>query len=107
MPLGPARTLSRSYSANGRTYDSAQLVTRPPSSSAWQKIAAEPTGLVLINRYRVTPIASVSIDSATGEVDAGSVMGGRVRGTRIVYARTGIIHRARLDAVSHDEFPRD
>jgi hypothetical protein len=58
------------------------------SSLAWEKIATEPTGLVLINRYRVAPIAGVPVDSVTREVNADSVMGGRVRGTKVVFART-------------------
>lgn len=62
----------------------------PASQLAWQKVAAEPTGLVLINRYRVTPIASVPRDSATGEVIVDSLMGGRVRGSKVVFARTEI-----------------
>jgi hypothetical protein len=60
------------------------------ASLRWQKITAEPTGLVLINRHRVAPIASVPVDSVTRAVDADSVMGGRVRGTKVVFARTTI-----------------
>jgi hypothetical protein len=59
-----------------------------PSSLSWEKIAAEPTGLVLVNRYRVTPIASVPVDTATHEVNVDSVMGGRVRGSLVVFARS-------------------
>jgi hypothetical protein len=59
-----------------------------PSSLSWEKIAAEPTGLVLVNRYRVTPIASVPVDTATHEVNVDSVMGGRVRGSMVVFARS-------------------
>lgn len=58
------------------------------ASLSWQKIAAEPTGLVLINRYRVAPIAGVPVDQATGAVNADSVMGGRVHGSQVVFART-------------------
>lgn len=58
------------------------------TSLAWEKIAAEPTGLVLVNRYRVTPIAGVPVDSVTHAVNVDSVMGGRVRGTKVVFART-------------------
>lgn len=62
----------------------------PPTlaSITWQKVHAEPTGFVLINRYRVSPIAGVPVDSATHEVNVDSVMGGRVRGTKVVFART-------------------
>ena len=58
------------------------------SSFTWQKVSPEPTGIVLINRYRVSPIAGVPVDSLTHEVKVDSVMGGRVRGTKVVYART-------------------
>ena len=67
-------------------------VTALPKVSAltWQKVNAEPTGIVLINRYRVSPIASVPVDSATREVNVDSIMGGRVRGSKVVFARTAI-----------------
>lgn len=58
------------------------------ASLTWQKVEAEPTGIVLITRYRVSPIASVPVDSATHAVNADSVMGGHVRGTKVVFART-------------------
>jgi hypothetical protein len=58
------------------------------ASLAWQPITADATGLVLINRYRASPIANVPIDSVTRMVNADSVMGGRARGTQVVYART-------------------
>lgn len=77
-------------------------VLPPPGSLSWEKIAAEPTGLVLINRYRVTAIAGVPVDSATGEVNVDSVMGGRVRGTKVVFARTEI--RADRDEIRRLQF---
>lgn len=60
------------------------------TSLAWDRITPEPSGLVLVNRYRVAPIASAPVDSATHEVLADSVMGGRVRGTKVVLARTSL-----------------
>jgi hypothetical protein len=54
---------------------------------AWQKVAVEPEGFVLINRYREAPVGRVPRDSA-GAVLADSVMTGRIAGSRIVYART-------------------
>ncbi len=60
------------------------------STTAWQKIRVEPTGIVLVNRYRVAPIVTVPFDSVTREVNVDSVMGGRVRNTKVVYARTTI-----------------
>ena len=65
-------------------------VLPPLSSLTWEKVRAEPTGVVLINRYRVAPIAGVPFDTVTRDVDADSVMRGRVRGTRVVYARTDL-----------------
>ena len=60
------------------------------ASMTWQKITAEPTGLVLINRYRVAPVASVPVDPVTHQANVDSVMGGRVRGSQVVFARTTI-----------------
>jgi hypothetical protein len=65
---------------------------------AWQRIAAEPEGFVLINRYREAPVGGVPRDS-TGAVLADSVMTGKMAGSRIVYARTTI-------TAAHDETRR-
>ena len=65
-------------------------VLPPAGTLTWERITAEPTGLVLINRYRVAPIAGAPVDSVTGEVNVDSVMGGRVRGTKVVFARAEI-----------------
>jgi len=72
------------------------------STLTWQKVATEPTGLVLINRYRVTPVAGVPLDSVTREVNVDSMMGGRVRGTKVVFARTEI--RADRDEIRRMQF---
>jgi len=56
----------------------------------WQKVAAEPEGFVLLNRYREAPVGGVPRDSV-GAVLVDSVMTGRVAGSRVVYARTTII----------------
>jgi hypothetical protein len=56
---------------------------------AWQSVAAEPEGFVLINRYREAPAGGVPRDS-TGAVLTDSVMTGKMAGSRIVYARTTI-----------------
>jgi hypothetical protein len=55
----------------------------------WQRVAAEPEGFVLINRYREAPVGGVPRDS-TGAVLVDSVMTGKIAGSRIVYARTTI-----------------
>jgi hypothetical protein len=55
----------------------------------WQRVAAEPEGFVLINRYREAPVGGVPRDSS-GAVLVDSVMTGRMAGSRIVYARTTI-----------------
>ncbi len=64
----------------------------------WQRVEAEPEGVVLINRYREAPVGGVPRDSA-GVVLVDSVMTGRIAGSRIVYARTTI-------AADHDEIRR-
>ena len=65
---------------------------------AWERVAAEPEGFVLVNRYREAPVGGVPRDS-TGAVLVDSVMTGRIAGSRIVYARTTI-------TVQHDELRR-
>lgn len=65
---------------------------------AWQRVAAEPEGFVLINRYREAPVGGVPRDS-TGAVLADSVMTGKMEGSRIVYARTTV-------TAAHDETRR-
>jgi hypothetical protein len=59
---------------------------------AWERVAAEPEGFVLVNRYREAPVGGVPRDS-TGAVLVDSVMTGRIAGSRIVYARTTITAR--------------
>jgi hypothetical protein len=54
---------------------------------AWERVNAEPEGLVLVNRYREAPVGGVPTDS-TGAVLVDSVMTGKIEGSRIVYART-------------------
>jgi hypothetical protein len=65
--------------------------TVPPELARlrWQRVAPEPDGLVLINRYREAPVGNVPRDS-TGAVLEDSVMTGKMAGSRIVYARTTI-----------------
>jgi hypothetical protein len=85
MPRGTIAEWELSQALDAETI-SPHLLPKP-ASLTWQKVGTEPTGLVLINRYRTSPIASVPVDSATREVNVDSVMGGRVRGTKVVYAR--------------------
>lgn len=59
---------------------------------AWERVAVEPEGFVLVNRYREAPVGGVPRDS-TGAVLVDSVMTGRIAGSRIVYARTTITAR--------------
>jgi hypothetical protein len=65
--------------------------TVPPELARlkWQRVAPEPDGVVLINRYREAPVGGVPRDS-TGAVLEDSVMTGKMAGSRIVYARTTI-----------------
>ena len=71
-------------------------------SLAWEKVRADRSGIVLINRYRQAPIAGVPFDEATGIVNEDSVMTGRVRGTKVVYART--VLEAPRDTLRRMEF---
>jgi hypothetical protein len=54
-----------------------------PATLVWDSVHAESPGLVLINRYRKAPTIG-----APDNVD--SVLSGRVQGSKVVYARTGI-----------------
>lgn len=56
---------------------------------AWQGVAVEPEGFVLVNRYREAPVGGTPRDS-TGAVLVDSTMTGKMAGSRIVYARTTI-----------------
>jgi hypothetical protein len=55
----------------------------------WQRVAAEPEGFVLVNRYREAPVGGAPRDS-TGAVLVDSVMTGKMAGSRVVYARTTV-----------------
>jgi hypothetical protein len=61
-----------------------------PSTLRWDRVRAEPPGIVLINRYRAAPVGSVPVDPRTGRVLEDSVMTGKVAGSKIVYARTTV-----------------
>jgi hypothetical protein len=50
----------------------------------WQKVKAEYPGLVLLNRYRQPPAVSAPADHPD------SILGGRVTGSKVIYARTTI-----------------
>ncbi len=64
--------------------------TLPPLASLhWDSVHAESPGLVLINRYRKAPTRG-----APQDVD--SILGGRVAGSKVVYART-VVTSARAD----------
>jgi hypothetical protein len=56
----------------------------------WEPATLEAGGFVLINRYRVAPVATIPFDAQTRVIDVDSVMGGRVAGTKVVLARTHI-----------------
>jgi hypothetical protein len=56
----------------------------------WQAVRAESPGFVLLNRYRRAPMVGLPTDSVTRSVLADSVMGGRVSGTKVVFARTTV-----------------
>ncbi|MEP6492740.1 MAG: hypothetical protein ABJF01_08685 [bacterium] len=56
----------------------------------WQRVRTEPAGFVLINRYRHAPAVDPPADPVTHEILADSVMGGRVAGTKVVFARASI-----------------
>lgn len=60
------------------------------ASLEWQPVRAEPDGIVLLNRYREAPTVFVPFDPDTRHIRVDSVMGGRVTGTRTVFARTFI-----------------
>ncbi len=54
----------------------------------WESVHAETPGMVLINRYRRAPIASIPVDKATGLPLSDSIMTGKVAGSKVVLART-------------------
>lgn len=56
----------------------------------WDRVHPEAAGFVLVNRYRRTPNVGIPIDPATGAPLVDSVMGGRVAGSKVVFARATI-----------------
>jgi hypothetical protein len=56
----------------------------------WESVRAEPGGFVLINRYRRAPAAGVPRDPVLHSVLEDSIMGGRVQGTKVVFARATV-----------------
>lgn len=63
-----------------------QLPGKLPAAAAfrWQQVKAEYPGIVLISRYRAAPGVSAPVDHPD------AVLGGRVPGSKVVYARTVI-----------------
>ncbi len=67
------------------------------SALQWDKVYVEEQGFVLVNRYRRTPNSTIPIDPTTGEPLVDSVMGNRVTGSKVVFARVTIeADRARV-----------
>ena len=66
---------------------------RLPDLSAlhWDRVHVEEQGFVLVNRYRRTPNATIPIDRTTGEPLVDSIMGNRVAGSKVVFARATIV----------------
>jgi hypothetical protein len=56
----------------------------------WDRVHPEDAGFVLVNRFRRTPNTGIPIDPATGAPMVDSVMGGRVAGSQVVFARATI-----------------
>lgn len=91
-PAGSLLTWELSEVLDAETLDPAvmpDLATRQ-----WQSIQAEPDGLVLINRYRVAPMARLPLNPDTRSILVDSAMSGRVPGAKVVLARTVIDARA-------------
>src|SRR5207302_1615461 len=55
---------------------------------AWDKVAVEPEGFVLINRYRRSPSIVAPSDPGTHQLLVDSILHGRVAGSKVVFART-------------------
>jgi hypothetical protein len=56
----------------------------------WDRVRVEPQGWVLVNRYRRQPNAALPVDPETRQPLVDSIVGGRVAGTKVVFARTTI-----------------
>ena len=56
----------------------------------WDRVHIEAQGFVLVNRYRRTPNAGIPIQAATGAPMVDSIMGDRVTGSKVVFARATI-----------------
>jgi hypothetical protein len=92
-PLVPAPPLPRGTITDwdlSQVLDASQLTpgTLPDLGALqWDRVHPEAAGFVLVNRYRRTPNAGIPIDPATGAPMVDSVMGGRVAGSKVVFAR--------------------
>ena len=56
----------------------------------WQSVRPEPSGVVLISRYRRSPQVSFPFDATTGEPLVDNIMNNQVAGAKVVLARTVI-----------------
>ena len=56
----------------------------------WDRVHVEDQGFVLVNRYRRTPNSTIPVDQTTGDPLVDSIMGNRVTGSKVVFARTTI-----------------
>lgn len=68
----------------------------------WEPVRVEAQGFVLVNRYRVSPSIIPPTDPVTREPLVDSISHGRVKGSRVVFARTTI--RSDRDRLARLEF---
>jgi Tol biopolymer transport system component len=95
-PVPPALPLPRGTIADwdlSQMVDAATLTpgTLPDLGTLhWDNVHVEEQGFVLVNRYRRTPNSTIPIDQTTGEPLVDSIMGNRVMGSKVVFARATI-----------------
>ena len=85
MPTGTIRDWELSPTLDAESVTPGALPHLP--NLQWQRVIVEPNGLVLINRYRAAPTARIPFDPVTRVIDVEAVMGGQVKGSKVVLAR--------------------
>jgi hypothetical protein len=82
--------LSEAIDASLLTPDTLPTEVQLRTQVKWDRVRAEPQGWVLVNRYRRQPNAALPIDPETRQPLVDSIVGGRVTGAKVVFARTTI-----------------
>jgi hypothetical protein len=88
LPRGTIADWQLSEAFDASTIEPGRLPDFAPLK--WESVRVEPQGFVLVNRFRRAPATALPRDPVSHEVLEDSVMGGRVPGTKVVFARATV-----------------